>query len=211
MRVSENMKIKEVLALGEHMLDAFMWLAPEFERLQYPKLRRAMGGRVTVAQAARVARIPLTEVLYVLNLAAGSNTNELADTLRFYGRRAFEYRETNPPLKPRQIVNLNDSDSRVTFIDVMGEADKRVDPMPKIAKGLVSLQEQLDVLLIRHPFDPIPLRDMFARRGFASWAEERRPGDWFIYFYRPAASAAAIACPAITHQVFAMTAGVGSH
>lgn len=211
MRVSENMKIKEVLALGEHMLDAFMWLAPEFERLQYPKLRRAMGGRVTVAQAARVARIPLTEALYVLNLAAGSNTNELADTLRFYGRRAFEYRETNPPLKPLQIVNLNDSDSRVTFIDVVGEADKRVDPMPKIAKGLVSLQEQSDVLLIRHPFDPIPLRDMFARRGFASWAEERRPGDWFIYFYRPAASAAAIACPAITHQVFAMTAGVGSH
>ena len=211
MRVSENMKIKEVLALGEHMLDAFMWLAPEFERLQYPKLRRAMGGRVTVAQAARVARIPLTEALYVLNLAAGSNTNDLADTLRFYGRRAFEYRETNPPLKPLQIVNLNDSDSRVTFIDVMGEADKRVDPMPKIAKGLVSLQEQSDVLLIRHPFDPIPLRDMFARRGFASWAEERRPGDWFIYFYRPAASADAIACPAITHQVFAMTAGVGSH
>ncbi len=211
MRVSENMKIKEVLALGEHMLDAFMWLAPEFERLQYPKLRRAMGGRVTVAQAARVARIPLTEALYVLNLAAGSDTNELADTLRFYGRRAFEYRETNPPLKPLQIVNLNDNDPRVTFIDVTGEADQRLDPMPQIAKGLVSLQEQSDVLLIRHPFDPIPLRDMFARRGFASWAEERRPGDWFIYFYRPAVSAAAIACPAITHQVYAMTAGVGSH
>lgn len=211
MRVSENMKIKEVLALGEHMLDAFVWLAPEFERLQYPKLRRAMGGRVTVAQAARVARIPLTEALYVLNLAAGSDTNELADTLRFYGRRAFEYRETNPPLKPLQIVNLNDNDPRVTFIDVTGEADQRLDPMPQIAKGLVSLQEQSDVLLIRHPFDPIPLRDMFARRGFASWAEERRPGDWFIYFYRPAVSAAAIACPAITHQVYAMTAGVGSH
>ena len=170
-----------------------------------------MAGRVTIAQAARIARIPLTEALYVLNLAAGSDTNELADTLRFYGRRAFEYRETNPPLKPLQIVNLNDNDPRVTFIDVTGEADQRLDPMPQIAKGLVSLQEQSDVLLIRHPFDPIPLRDMFARRGFASWAEERRPGDWFIYFYRPAVSAAAIACPAITHQVYAMTAGVGSH
>jgi len=210
MRVSETMKIKEVLALGEHMLDAFMWLAPEFERLQYPKLRRAMGGRVTVAQAARVARIPLTEALYVLNLAAGSDSNELADTLRFYGRRAFEYRETNPPIKPREIVDLEDIDPRVIFVDVTGEADNRLDPMPKIAKGLVSLKEQSDVLLVRHPFDPIPLRDMFARRGYASWAEERRPGDWFIYFYRPAVSAAAIACPAITNQVYAMAAGVGS-
>ena len=197
MIVNENMKIKDVLALGEHMLDAFMWLSPEFERLQHPKLRRAMGGRVTVAQAARVARIPLTEALYVLNLAAGSDTNELADTLRFYGRQAFEYTETNPPIKPLVIVDLNDADPRVTFVDVTGEADKRLDPMPKIAKGLVSLIDS-DVLLVRHPFDPIPLRDMFARRGFASWAEERRPGDWFIYFYRPALSTAAIACPAVT-------------
>jgi len=209
MRVSENMKIKDVLALGEHMLDAFMWLSPEFERLQHPKLRRAMGGRVTVAQAARVARIPLTEALYVLNLAAGSDTNELADTLRFYGRQAFEYTETNPPIKPLVIVDLNDADPRVTFVDVTGEADKHLDPMPKIAKGLVSLKEQSDVLLVRHPFDPIPLRDMFARRGFASWAEERRPGDWFIYFYRPALSTAAIACPAVTHNVYAMSAGAG--
>lgn len=211
MKVTETMKIKEVLALGDHMLDAFIWLAPEFERLHYPKLRRAMGGRVTVAQAARVARIPLTEALYVLNLAAGSDSNELAETLKFYGRRAFEYHETNPPVKPHEIHGMADDDPRVVFIDVMGEADRRTDPMPKIAKGLVSLKEDSDVLMVRHPFDPIPLRDMFARRGFATWAEERRVGDWFIYFYRPAAKASAIACPAITHQIYAMAAGVGNH
>lgn len=210
MRVTETMKIKDVLELGDHMLDAFMWLAPEFERLQYPKLRRAMGGRVTVAQAARVARIPLTEALYVLNLAAGSNSEDLADTLRLYGREAFEYSETNPPIKPPDIANLEDADPRVTIVDVTGEADKHLDPMPKIARGLVSLKEQADVLLVLHPFDPIPLRDMFARRGFASWAEERRPGRWYIYFYRPALSAQAIACPAITHNVYAISAGAGS-
>ena len=211
MKVSENMRIRDVLGLGEHMLDAFMWLAPEFERLRHPKLRRAMGGRVTVAQAARIARIPLTEALYVLNLAAGSDTNELAETLRLYGRQAFEYQDSNPPRRPLEILHMEDADPRITLVDVTGEADKRLDPMPRIAKGLVALKEQSDVLLIRHPFDPIPLRDMFARRGFASWAEERRPGDWFIYFYRPALSAAAIACPAVTHNVYAMSAGSGSH
>lgn len=210
MKVTENMKVRDVLALSGHMLDAFTWLAPEFERLRYPKLRRAMGGRVTVEQAARVARIPLTEALYVLNLAAGSDSNELADTLRFYGRRAFEYQDSNPPKRPLEIFHVEDADPRVTFVDVTGEADKHVDPMPKIAKGLVSLKEQGDVLLVRHPFDPIPLRDMFARRGYASWAEERHPGDWFIYFYRPALAAAAIACPAITHNVYAMSATAGN-
>lgn len=115
MRVTENMKITDVLAIGEHMLDAFMWLAPEFERLQYPKLRRAMGGRVTVSQAARIARVPLTEALYVLNLAAGSDAVDLTETLRLYGRRAFEYKDTNPPVKPREIANLEDSDARGYF------------------------------------------------------------------------------------------------
>jgi len=36
--------------------------------------------------------------------------------------------------------------------------------MPDIAKGLVSLKNLQDALLLRHPFDPIPLREVFARR-----------------------------------------------
>ena len=82
MKVTAEMKVKEVLDLGEHLLSAFIWLSPEFERLQHPKLRRAMGGRVTVAQAARIAQIPLTEALYVLNLAAGADSEEIAEELR---------------------------------------------------------------------------------------------------------------------------------
>ncbi len=53
---------------------AFFWLSPAFERLRHPLLRKAMSGRVTVSQAARVAQIPLTEALYVLNLAAGEDS-----------------------------------------------------------------------------------------------------------------------------------------
>ncbi len=44
---------------------------------------------------------------------------------------------------------------------------------------------------------------MFARRGFASWAEERKAGEWFIYFYRPALRAKAAAHPQVTTEVYA--------
>lgn len=209
MKVTSEMKIKEVLELGEHLLSALVWLAPEFERLNYPKLRRAMSGRVTVAQAARIARIPLSEALYVLNLAAGADSEELADELHFYARETHEFRETNPPRKPLEILGLKDTDPRVHLVDVIEQAEKRLDPMPKIAKGLVSLKFDDDVLLIHHPFDPIPLRDMFARRGYASWAEERRPGHWFIYFYKPRAAIGAVAHPPINNLVYAKTAGAG--
>ncbi len=209
MKVTSEMKVKEVLELGDRLLSAFVWLAPEFERLNYPKLRRAMSGRVTVAQAARIARIPLTEALYVLNLAAGVDSEELAEALQVYSRETHEFRETNPPRKPLEILGLEDNDPRIVLVDVIEQAEKYLDPMPKIAKGLVSLKNDEDVLLIHHPFDPIPLRDMFARRGYASWAEERHPGHWFIYFYKPGAAAGAVAYPPVDNLVYAKTAGAG--
>lgn len=209
MKVTAEMKVKEVLDLGEHLLSAFVWLAPEFERLNYPKLRRAMSGRVTVAQAARIARIPLSEALYVLNLAAGVDSEELADELQVYSRETHEFHETNLPRKPLEILGLKDSDPRIILVDVIEQAEKHQDPMPKIAKGLVSMEKDEDVLLVYHPFDPIPLRDMFARRGYASWAEERRLGHWFIYFYKPGAAMGAVAHPPVDNLVYAKTAGTG--
>ncbi len=211
MKVTAEMKVKEVLDLGEHLLSAFIWLAPEFERLNYPKLRRAMSGRVTVAQAARIARVPLTEALYVLNLAAGADSEEIAEELRLCKPEDFDYWETNPPRKPLEILGLKDTDPRVKLVDVIEQAEKHQDPMPKIAKGLVSLKGADDILLIHHPFDPIPLRDMFARRGFSSWAEERLPGHWYIYFYRPnAAVGAAMAHPSIYNRIYAMAANAAN-
>lgn len=207
MKVTANMKIKEVLDLGEHLLSALIWLAPQFERLNYPKLRRAMSGRVSVAQAARIARIPLTETLYVLNLAAGMDSDELAEELKLYPRQSRELCEADlPRTKPFEILGLNDDDERVLLVDVMRHAERHLDPMPQIAKGLVALGGKKDVLLILHPFDPIPLRDMFARRGYASWAEERRTGNWFIYFYKPGAAVGAFAHPPVFNDVYALAA-----
>ena len=192
MKITRDMKIREVLALDEaKMLETLMWLAPEFERLRWPKLRRAMSGRINVEQAARIARIPLTEMLYVLNLAIGEKEDDLASELSWSDWSDTEYNDTNLPERPVELTGLTDENEKVLFVDVMHQADQHRDPMPAIAKGLVSLKNETDILLIRHPFDPIPLRDMFARKGYNSWAEERKPGDWYIYFYRPRTAAAA--------------------
>jgi len=60
MKITRDSKVKDVLAFNEEkMIAALIWLAPEFKRLRYPKLRRAMAGRVSVSQAARIARVPL--------------------------------------------------------------------------------------------------------------------------------------------------------
>jgi len=204
MKITRDSKIKEVLAFDEEkMIRTLMWLAPEFERLQYPKLRRAMAGRVSVSQAARIARIPLTEILYVLNLAIGENESALSAELLLSSPNDLQFQDANLPAKPTEIATAKETDENVVFVDLMTQADEKRDPMPAIAKGLVSLKHPGGILLLRHPFDPIPLRDMFARRGFTSWAEERKLGEWFIYFYRPSVRAAASAHPPIVRDVYA--------
>jgi hypothetical protein len=208
MKVRRDMKIKEVLAMNEEkVLNTLMMLSTNFERLRHPKLRRAMSGRVSVEQAAKVARVPLTEILYVLNLALGEDEAELSAELFAGDWDDFEYTDTNLPTKPAEIAGVKDTDENVVFVDLMPLHETRSDPMPAIMKGLANLEEARDILLLRHPFDPIPLRELFARRyDLASWAEERKSGDWFVYFYRPTTSAEVAAHPPVRHQVFARTA-----
>jgi hypothetical protein len=194
MIVTSDMTVKEALNINEHMLGAFVWLAPEFERLRNPALQRVMAGRVNIEQAARIGRIPLTEALYVLNLAAGEDEQALTRELTDLKPECFDCPAENPTRrKPRELLSLKDTDPLVHFVDVMPQAKRAEDPQPVILRELNALRSAEEVLLVRHPFDPIPLRDLLERRGYASWAEERRPHEWYIYFFRPHAGAGAVA------------------
>ncbi|PYS46679.1 MAG: hypothetical protein DMF68_18425 [Acidobacteria bacterium] len=208
MKVTADMKIKDVLKINEQMIEAFCWLAPQFERLRHPRLRRLMAGRVSVRQAARIADIPLAEALYLLNLAAGVDEKQLASELEHLRPENFECISSNPPQKPRELLGLTDDDPRVHFVDVTLQAERNEDPQPAILRETTKLHDADEVLLVRHPFNPIPLRDLLATCGFASWAEERQPFDWYIYFYRPIARAGAAARPvAMIASVRAMAMG----
>jgi len=83
MKITPEMTVNDILAINEEkMLKTLSWLVPELERLQYPHARRAIVGAVTIEQAARIARIPLTEILYALNLAAGESEEAFAKEFR---------------------------------------------------------------------------------------------------------------------------------
>ncbi len=99
--------------------------------------------------------------------------------------------------RPRELWGLRDDDQHVIFVDVILSVQRNENPWPAIMHGLTELRDYEDVLLLRHTFNPVPLREKFAKCGFASWAEERRVSEWYIYFYRPSASAGAVAQPAL--------------
>ncbi|HKZ79595.1 MAG TPA: DUF2249 domain-containing protein [Pyrinomonadaceae bacterium] len=190
MKVTPELTVKDVLNIDEGMVDAFIWISPAFEQLRNPTLRQAMAERMTVAQAARLGQVPLNEALYVLNLAAGENERRLLCELENSEDR-FNYSPENPR-RPRELQGLRDNDKHIILVDVVSYVARNEDPRPAIMHGLTELRDYEDVLLVRHAFDPVPLRELFESRGFATWAEERRPGDWYVYFYRPTVLAGAV-------------------
>ncbi len=76
MRVTPDMEIGEVLRINEYMIDAFTLISDSFEPLKNPTLT-LMSDRITVAQAAHIGKMPLTEALYALNLTAGEDEKRL--------------------------------------------------------------------------------------------------------------------------------------
>ena|SRR5437762_3168540 len=107
MRVTPDMKIADVLKINEHMIDAFTWISDTFEPLRDPTLRLEMSLSVSVAQAARVGRVPLNEVLYVLNLTAGEDEKRLLCELEVRGCEDSACQPDSPPI-PREPLGLSD-------------------------------------------------------------------------------------------------------
>ena len=101
------------------------------------------------------------------------------------------------PSRPRELQGLRDDDRHVIFVDASLRIQRNENPWPAIMHGLTELRDYEDVLLVRHTVNAVPLRDKFAKCGFASWAEERWPGEWYIYLYRPTSSAGAVSQAAL--------------
>lgn len=94
--------------------------------------------------------------------------------------------DTTNPARPRELLGMSDDDPLVHFIDAtQREGRTAADPLPSILREIEKLQRGDEVLLVRHFDEPAPLRELLSSLGYASWAEERKTNDWYIFFYRP--------------------------
>ena len=72
------------------------------------------------------------------------------------------------PSRPHELWGLRDDDQHVIFVDVILRLQRNENPRPAIMHGLTELRDYEDVLLLRHSLNPVPLREKFAKCGFAS-------------------------------------------
>jgi uncharacterized protein (DUF2249 family) len=162
-----------VLRRYPQLLEALIGLSPNFGKLRNPVLRRVQTRLVTVAQAAAIAGLEPAAVVRRLNAAAGqeSPSEAVADT----------------PAPPASVA---DNDAAAAFdAPIAVELDVR----PLLARGeepfraIMAAARDIPVgqaLRLHVGFEPLPLYDLLAKRGFRHRAEPLGPDDWAITFLR---------------------------
>lgn len=89
---------------------------------------------------------------------------------------------------------------RPVHVDVRDDIRRGDEPLQKILGAVKGLAAD-EALVLRAPFEPVPLYRVLGRQGFAHWTERADAADWSVWFYRAApaeaaAPAAPAACPA---------------
>jgi uncharacterized protein (DUF2249 family) len=85
--------------------------------------------------------------------------------------------------RPAPLVELPEA-HRVD-LDVRAEIAGGREPFTRIMATVKALGAD-QALVLRVPFEPLPLYEVLGRRGFAHWTERADTGDWSVWFYRDA-------------------------
>jgi uncharacterized protein (DUF2249 family) len=166
--------LHDVLRRYPQLLEVLIGLTPAFGKLRNPVLRRVQTRLVTVTQAAQIAGLEPAAVVRTLNTAAGQVT---------------------PPEAGADAPELHDTPESVDFTATPAAAPVAVDldVRPFLARGeepfraIMMAVRDIPVgqaLRLHVGFEPLPLYDLLAKRGFRHTDQQLGPEDWEITFLR---------------------------
>ena len=82
------------------------------------------------------------------------------------------------PAALRRVPSANE-----VHLDVREDIRRDQEPFARIMATVKALGPE-QVLVLRAPFEPVPLLVALGKRGFAHWTEQSAPDDWTVWFYR---------------------------
>lgn len=179
--------------LDEHpeLLEVLAGFHPHFRRFHDRLLRQLVAPRVTVSEAARMAGVPAEDLLDALRRAAGRAIagGGQPEPVARAGARAPDG-PGQPAGRPGWLASV--PETALVRLDVRDDIARGAEPFGRIMAAVRGLGPGR-LLVLRAPFEPVPLYEVLGRQGFAHWTEPRAADDWEVWFYRPAGAPAATA------------------
>lgn len=170
--ITKDMKVSQVLADYPETIKVFLQISPHFKKLNNKVLRKTLASRVTIQQAASVAGVDLTKLLYELN----KSINKEIQIDNF-----FQEEKMNQIIEKPEILN-SISDDKIIELDVRPILNSGKDPFLDIMNKVKSLKED-QVLMIINSFEPVPLYSVLGNKGFDHWTEKIND-ELRVYFFK---------------------------
>jgi uncharacterized protein (DUF2249 family) len=174
--IRPDTRIGDLLKAHPGLLDKLADYAPAFGKLRNPLLRRTIGRRATLAQAAALGDVNLADLLRTLRQAAGQPLSPEGEPATPVSRVPLSAATPEPPpwLDEGRIAAHFDARP------LQAEGQNPLAPILKAAKDVTAG----DIFCLRNTFEPLPLYDVLAKQGFTPWARQNGPDDWEVFFYR---------------------------
>lgn len=158
MEIKDDTRISQLVKQDKRSIDALARLAKPFEKLRNPILRRALAGRTSLKQAARMGKCSVAD---------------LAEALRPLG---FVYKNDGgeqpgqeaPGHLPEFVGQLEHLPKEV--LDVREDIAAGKDPLKLIMKAVKDLPEG-HVLQVVNSFEPTPLIHLLEKKGYAHYVK----------------------------------------
>ncbi|GAB4233775.1 MAG: hypothetical protein Kow00109_06610 [Acidobacteriota bacterium] len=170
--IEPEMKVAELLQHFPELEDTLLELSPAFAKLKNPVLRRTVAKATSLAQAARVAGIPVGQLIRTLRCAAGQSAAP--------GGEADAAAPDDPGTRPEWARSHRAKGT----LDAGRLLDQGEKPVVRVMQELKQLAPG-EVYLVRAPFLPAPLIDLARNAGVEAWWEETEGGEILVYFHTP--------------------------
>lgn len=170
MNITPETKIATLIKHHPGALETIVSISPKFAKLRNPVLRKMMAGRTSIAMASKLGGCNIEDFFEKLQ-PLGFEVPRSVDTIR---------QEDN---KPVPAFLKNSQPGNFVELDVRPVIETGKDPLTLILQKVKDLQAG-SVLKIINSFEPTPLVNLLAKKGFESYTETIGDELVYTYFYK---------------------------
>ncbi len=169
--INANTKIAYLLKQHPDALEAIISISPKFNKLKNPLLRKLMAGRTSISMASKIG---------------GCTVNDFFEKLKPLGFQADLTIVAEEDAEEKSIPDFvkNRTQENTVDLDVRDLIEEGKDPLSLILEKTNTLKGN-QILRLINSFDPIPLIQLFEKKGYQSYSEIIDENLVHTYFLKP--------------------------